>query len=58
MVDDVILDGLETEIVFRDGGQTRDPVGDIDLLSDGDVLGHEDLRKSIAGFEEIIAQGE
>ncbi len=58
MVDDVILDGLEAEIVFRDGGETGDPVGDIDLLSDGDVLGHKDLRKRIAGFEEIIAHGE
>ena len=33
MLDDIILDGLQSKILFRNGGEARDPVGDDDLSS-------------------------
>lgn len=53
MLDDVVLDGLEIEIIFGDGGKAGDPIGDVGLPSDGDVLGHWGLRKRIARLDEL-----
>lgn len=53
MLDDVVLDGIEVEIIFGDGSEAGDPVGDVGLPSDGDVLGHWGLRKRTARLDEL-----
>jgi hypothetical protein len=39
MVEDVVLDGFESEVALGDGGEAFDPVGDGELL-DGELFWH------------------
>jgi len=52
-LDDVVLDSAEIEVFRRDGSEAGDPVGDVGLPGDGDVLGHGGLRKRTARLDEL-----
>ena len=48
MGDDEILDGIEGEIAFGNGGEFLDPVGDVKLRG-SDRIGHESLKQNYSG---------
>jgi hypothetical protein len=57
VVEDVVLNVVESEVALGDGGEIFDPVGDVELL-DSDFLWHRRVRRSLEYYSAEKRSGE